>query len=275
MSEALLERRTLPGKHSLELIVCKDGARHGRAPLLFVHGAYVGAWCWAEHWLPWFAAQGHAAHAVSLRGHGKSAGRDALDRFGLADYAEDLAEAVAACGAPPVLIGHSMGALVVQKYLEDATCPAAVFLCPVPPTGVLMASMTLAFLRPSLFAEIQSMTSGRRVSPRALHEALFSGPVEAGFLARVCARLQPESQRALLDMSGWGLPQRWRMNLPDTLVIGAQRDVLIPAAQVASAARLLGAEYHEMAGLGHALMMETAWREPAQVVLDWLQQRGL
>lgn len=275
MSEALLERRTIAGAVPLELIACEAGADPGRAPLLFVHGAYVGAWCWAEHWLGWFAGQGHAAYALSLRGHGRSAGREALDAAGLAEYAEDLAAAVAACPAPPVLVGHSMGALVVQKYLESATCPAAVFLCPVPPTGVLAASMSLAFLRPSLFSEIQTMAAGRRVSPRALHAVMFAGPVEAALLARVCARMQPESQRAVLDMSGWGLPQRWRMKLPDALVIGAERDVLIPAAQVALAARLLGAEYHEMPGLGHALMMEAAWRAPAQVLLDWLRKRDL
>ncbi len=27
-------------------------------PLLFVHGAYVSAWCWEEHFQPWFAHRG-------------------------------------------------------------------------------------------------------------------------------------------------------------------------------------------------------------------------
>lgn len=275
MSAPRFERRTLQGAVPLELIACETGALPGHAPLLFVHGAYVGAWCWAEHWLGWFAAQGHAAFALSLRGHGGSGGRESLDRYGLAEYAEDVAVAVAALSSPPVLVAHSMGALVVQKYLEDAACPAAVFLCPVPPTGVLAASLSLAFLRPALFAEIQAMAAGRRVSPRALHEVLLAGPAGEDFLARVCARMQPESKRAILDMSGWGLPQRWRMSRPEMLVVGAERDTLIPVAQAESAARLLGAEYREMPGLGHALMLEAAWRAPAQLVLDWLGARGL
>lgn len=29
-------------------------------PLLFIHGAYTAAWCWEEHFLPYFAARGHA-----------------------------------------------------------------------------------------------------------------------------------------------------------------------------------------------------------------------
>ena len=38
------------------------------SPVLFVHGAFVAAWCWDDHFLPYFAKRGYAAHALSLRG---------------------------------------------------------------------------------------------------------------------------------------------------------------------------------------------------------------
>ncbi len=79
----------------------------------------VGAWCWEEHFLDWFAARGYpGARSPSLRGHGESEGRDSLDGYSLDDYAEDVAQAAADLPRPPVLIGHSMGALVVQKALS-------------------------------------------------------------------------------------------------------------------------------------------------------------
>ena len=31
-----------------------------QTPLLFVHGAFTGAWCWEEHFLPFFADAGYA-----------------------------------------------------------------------------------------------------------------------------------------------------------------------------------------------------------------------
>ena len=37
-------------------------------PLIFVRGSFHGGWCFASHWLPWFAARGHASYSVSLRG---------------------------------------------------------------------------------------------------------------------------------------------------------------------------------------------------------------
>ena len=71
--------------------------------LLFVHGAFHGAWCWAEHYLPWFAVQGWPSHALSLRGHGGSGGADGIRDYTLDDYCEDVTGAMARIGAPVVL----------------------------------------------------------------------------------------------------------------------------------------------------------------------------
>jgi pimeloyl-ACP methyl ester carboxylesterase len=53
-----------------------EGQAHARSdrptPLLFVHGAWHGAWCWDEYFLDFFAGRGYRALAVSLRGHGNS-----------------------------------------------------------------------------------------------------------------------------------------------------------------------------------------------------------
>jgi non-heme chloroperoxidase len=272
-----VERRLLQGEEPLELLWCPETAEAPRTPLLFVHGAHVGAWCWEEHFLPWFASRGFPAYAVSLRGHGASGGRKQLNRFGLADYARDLAAAVAAIGRPPVLLGHSMGGMVAQKYLgiaAEGDCAAAVFACPVPSFGLLPATFSFAFTRPALFAGIQRMASGGSASPQVLAEAMFAGPMDQARLAGIHRRMQPESQRALMDMSGWGLPQLWTLQRVPMLCLGAGRDVLIPSAGVQASARMLGAEYRELRGLGHAVMLETRWEAAAQPILAWLEERG-
>ena len=43
-------------------------------PIILLHGAAHGAWCWAEHFLPWLAEQGCECHALSWRGHVRSRG---------------------------------------------------------------------------------------------------------------------------------------------------------------------------------------------------------
>lgn len=258
------------GGEALELLAWEETETSPRTPILFVHGAYVGAWCWAEHFLGWFGERGHPAYAVSLRGHGRSGGRERLHAFGVEDFAGDVGSVVAGLPRPPILVGHSMGAIVVQKFLERGTAPGAAFVCPVPPTGLLPASFALAFTRPALFAEINAMAAGGRPSQRALREALFAGPLDEPTLARHAARMQGESRRALMDLSGWGLPHRWKMNLPARVVIAAERDVLIPRAQVELAARHLDAPLRVLPGLGHALMLEDDWASAAHALADWV-----
>jgi pimeloyl-ACP methyl ester carboxylesterase len=65
-------------------------------PLLFVHGAWHAAWCWDEHFLPYFADRGYRAVALSLRGHGGSATPKPLRALSFTDYIEDIA-----CPRPP------------------------------------------------------------------------------------------------------------------------------------------------------------------------------
>jgi non-heme chloroperoxidase len=122
---------------------------------------------------------------------------------------------------------------------------------------------------------MNSLVAGGRFSRAAAREALFGGPVDTEHFDACFARMQPESRRALLDLSGLDLPQRWRINLPQTLVMGAERDALIPGYLVQSTAHTLGAPYRELPGLGHAVMLETEWQRAAQALLDWLEEIAL
>src|SRR5512138_649157 len=88
-------------------------------PLLFIHGMMHGAWCWEVHFLDYFAQHGFDAYAVNLRGHGNSDGWKHLRWTRIADFVDDVDVAVQQLPAAPVLIGHSMGGFVIQKYLEE------------------------------------------------------------------------------------------------------------------------------------------------------------
>jgi non-heme chloroperoxidase len=264
---------------NLEIIHKNPKTGSSKPPLLFVHGAYVGAWCWEEFFLDWFAARGYPSHAVSLRGHGKSEGREKLDDYGLADYAEDVAHAAAGLAVSPVLVGHSMGALVVQKALEKMLdVRAQVLACPVPSFGLLPSTFSLAFSKPALFAGLNVVASGGRASGEVLGHALFAAPPAPEIAERCYRRMQRESRRALLDMSGWSLPLpwlNWGKRRPPTLVLGAGQDALIPVAQAQGTARLLNAEYRLLPALGHAIMLDAGWESAASEILAWLQERGL
>ncbi len=128
----------------LEIIAKHPARNFHQTPLLFIHGMLHGAWCWDVHFLDCFAQRGCAAHAVSLRGHGESDGRDRLRWTRIADYVEDGANAVCQRPSPPILIGHSMGGFVIQKYLEGHDCPGAALLSSPPPAELLGTTVRIA-----------------------------------------------------------------------------------------------------------------------------------
>ena len=70
--------------------------------------------------------------AVSLRGHGGSGGGERLSRAGIRDYMHDVVQTIVRLPAQPVLVGHSIGGLVVQRVLERYPVRAGVLISPVP-----------------------------------------------------------------------------------------------------------------------------------------------
>jgi pimeloyl-ACP methyl ester carboxylesterase len=178
-------------------------------PLLFIHGMMHGAWCWDVHFLDYFAQHGFAAHAVNLRGHGSSDGRDKLRWTRIADYVEDVASASRQLPSPPVLIGHSMGGFVIQKYLEDYDAAGAVLLSSPPPVGLLGTTLRIARRRPLVFARINLTFSLLPViaTPQLAREAFFSADFPDEELRGYWKRMQDESYMSFLDMVALDLPR--------------------------------------------------------------------
>ncbi|WP_276354831.1 alpha/beta fold hydrolase [Cohnella caldifontis] len=87
-----------------------------RPPLLFVHGAFTGSWMWSKY-VPHFIRDGWTCYAMNMRSHYRSRLLD-MTRITFEDYLEDIREAIAECGVPPVLIGFSMGGILSQKLAE-------------------------------------------------------------------------------------------------------------------------------------------------------------
>ncbi len=245
-------------------------------PILFVHGMWHAAWCWAEYFLPYFARHGYVSHALSLRGHGSSEGRERLRWTSLAEYVSDVEQVAGQMERPPVLVGHSMGGIIVQKYLESNEAPAAVQLASVPPQGVVRATLRVALRHPLAFMKANMMMSLFPVvsTQQLAQEALFSADMPEDKVRSYFSRLQDESYRAHLDMMGLNLPRPERVNTP-ILVMGAADDRLISPGEVEATARA----YHTLAevfpGMAHDIMLEAGWQTVADRILGWLSMRGL
>lgn len=108
-----------------------EGEGHSEAtekmpPLLFVHGAYTGSWMWSKY-IPHFVSKGWKCYVMNMRGHYKSRVVD-LTRVSFDDYLEDIKKVIAECGEPPVVIGFSMGGILVQKLAETTSLAGLVLI---------------------------------------------------------------------------------------------------------------------------------------------------
>lgn len=263
------------GATGLEVIFRKPEQGPTRpTPLLFVHGAYTGAWAWEEHYLPFFARRGWCANALSLSGHGDSHGREILDTFSVEDFVADVRQVMRSLDRPPVLIGHSMGGLIVQKCLEYQEVPAVVLMASVPPQGLASAAASMLLSRPALSWDLNRVLGGGIPQLDTLREALFHQSVSHTTLMECFMRMQPESMRAIWDMSFFNLPRVERMHRPPMLVLGAERDTLIPVSQVELTAQTYGVEAELFADIGHGLMLESHWQAPAERIAEWLDEQG-
>jgi pimeloyl-ACP methyl ester carboxylesterase len=153
---------------------------------------FHGAWCWEEHFLPYFAQRGHAAHALSLCGHVGSEGCERLRWTSLADYVSDLGQVANQLPSLPVLVGHSMGGMIIQKYLQSHQSPAAVLLASVSPKGSLPASLRAFRLHPLIFIKANLTLSTYPVvgTPERYRELFFSPDIPEGKLATYFTRVQ-------------------------------------------------------------------------------------
>jgi pimeloyl-ACP methyl ester carboxylesterase len=243
-------------------------------PLLFVHGICHGAWCWEEHYVPFFSGHGFDTHALDLRGHGAHGSQD-LDRATLEHYAADVVTAASALSSPPVVIGHSMGGAVTQLVLQDRpdAIAGAVLLASMPPTRPRALEM-LRIQRSVLGGlALQKLVKGKQLSVSEVRRLpFFGGRVSAADAERYGSLLQAESQSAIRGLMKLSLP-RPGADVP-VLVIGSRQDRIFGAATVRRTAAHFGVEPVVLGTGCHDLMLDPEWEESALRILAWLKDRS-
>jgi pimeloyl-ACP methyl ester carboxylesterase len=73
-------------------------------------------------------------------------------------------------------------------------------------------------------------------------------------------------------MSMFSLPNLYCMNRPPMLIIGAEKDMLVPAFLVQTTAHTYGESCHILRNMGHAITHEKEWPHAAAIIQTWLEQ---
>ncbi len=240
-------------------------------PLLFLHGAWHAAWCW-ENFLPYFAEHGYETHALSVRGHGNSEGRNGIRWYSTQEYVDDLKQVVDSLGTPPVLIAHSLGGYILQKYLESYNAPAGVLLASIPTSGIFMMLMRMLRRHPGATLKgLLLLNPWYFVSTPALgKDYFFSDDFPRDRFLEYYAHIQPESFRVALEATLLRLPRPGKVRTP-LLVMGAANDRIFTVSEQSKTARAYKTEAIVQPAMAHDMMLEAGWGSVADQILDWLR----
>jgi pimeloyl-ACP methyl ester carboxylesterase len=259
----------MPGLNNIELIErSPKGAPCHQTPILCVHGGYHGAWCWDECFLPYFAKHGFVAYALSLRGHGKSDGHENINQWRIADYVADVAAVVAKLPAAPMLIGHSLGGVVVQKYLQQASAPGGILLASSPLSGMMAASLKMMLRYPAPMLKMFFTFNMLHARP-AFETVFFSEDVPRERVNSYFDQMGNESFWAFMDIAMLDKPNPKEVSTP-MLVIGGEKDSSIPPAVNKALASAYGTKL-ETFPVAHDMMLDPNWKLVADCILAWIQ----
>lgn len=262
--QSMFRRAWLPAEPNCVLVVVHGFAEHS--------GRYdtLGSW---------FAARGFAVHAHDHRGHGRSSGAPAFIRS-IDDFVDDLdvfTRMVRAehPGLPLVLVGHSMGGLVVAWALHERGLSAA---------AAITSGAALAVSGKISRARILAARALRRVLPRL---SMASGLDPSGLSrdAEVVRRYVEDPlvhRRMTTSLASEILSAIERLSLVPVavrvpmLMLHGEDDTICPSAgsrRFFERLRSPGSALRMYPKLRHEIFNEPEAEEVFQDVLDWLRAK--
>jgi 3-oxoadipate enol-lactonase len=226
-------------------------------PLVFLHGIGGAARAWRGQ----LDAFGDRCHAIAwdMPGYGGSA---PLQKVSIAALAGALKDFLLEVGAvKPILVGHSIGGMIVQQLLVDD---------PIIAEYVVLAQTSPAFGRPDgewqkqfLEARLGPLDRGETMAslaPKLVADLVGDHADPDGIeLACACMASVPEAsyRAAMMSMLGFDLRKSLEQIRIPTLVIAGSKDKNAPAPMVKKMASFIpNATYVELEGVGHLVALE-------------------
>jgi hypothetical protein len=229
-------------------IRCYENISQNKPKILFVHGAWHDSWYWEENFLPYFYSKGYSCYAFDLRSHGRSkpTGKNRMRFISLNDYVKDLDKVVKylTVNSRVVLVGHSMGGLIVQKYLQrqDKSIDSAVLLAPATAKGVFGVTIKIMFHHPLLYLKMNLFMSlyPLMANYKLFKKYLFYSETNEEKLKNYQSLVQNESYRAYINMIYTRINKK-KISIP-ILIIGGEKDEIFPKKQIMNLGKKLSAK---------------------------------
>jgi pimeloyl-ACP methyl ester carboxylesterase len=260
----------------------------GKAPVVFIHGLWLLPSSW-NNWVAFFEENGYAGLTPDWPGDPETvaearANPDVLAKTTLRQVADHTAEVIGALDKKPAVMGHSTGGLLAQLVADRGLSAATVAIDPGPFRGVLpLPYSTLKVSAPILR---NPLNRGRAITltfdqfkygwanaldeeeARRLYDTYHVAAPGVALMQMANANLNPFTE-AKVDTKN---PERG----PLLIIEGDDDHTVHPAMARAAYKRQRGnegvTELRTIPNRGHALTIDSGWREVAQTALDFVKR---
>jgi non-heme chloroperoxidase len=260
----------------------------GRVPVVFIHGL----WLLPSSWEPWarlFEENGYAPLTPGWPDDPETvaaanAHPEVLANKTVGQVADHYAAVIERLNEKPAVIGHSFGGLLTQMVAGRGLAAVSVSISPAPFRGVL--PLPISALRSA--APVLSNPANRHRAVPLTYDQFryaFANAVteeEAKRLYDECAVPAPGAplfQAATANLNPWSEVKVDTENADrgPMLIIGGELDHTVPHAISQAAYKKQQhnpgvTEFVEVKGRGHAITIDSGWREVAETALGFVQR---
>lgn len=248
--------------------------------IIFIHGMFLTAKSW-DRWVAYFENLGYDCYAPPWPLHEddptllRNNMPDHLGDLGLATLYRHHAELLEKQLTPPIVIGHSMGGLLMQKLAAAGLIRMGVGICSVAPNRML--SLDWGFLKNS--ASITNPFAGDHpyeMTPEIFLQNFGNTMTEEDSNAAYLDFAVHESRQVLRNVMGEdGHIDVDQPHVP-LLFIGAAEDRIIPSSLVERNSLAYTdansvATFVEFPGRGHFICGQDGWEEVAEHIARWIE----
>ncbi|HEY3312918.1 MAG TPA: alpha/beta hydrolase [Anaerolineales bacterium] len=247
--------------------------------IVFIHGMYMTPLCW-EQWVDYFQQKGFECVAPAWPGRDKPVSElresqpdPQLGKLTLSAVVEAMAGSTKSLKEKPILIGHSMGGLVVQLLLQGNLAAAGVAIDSAPPMGVFTTEWSFLnsnwpHITPFVSLDSPIEMTFDRFQYTFVNTLPFEEQREAykKYVVPESRRVPRESLTAAID---------FKKSHPPLLLVAGAEDHIIPASlNKTNYEKYLQSgsitDYKEFAGRTHFIIGQPSWQEVADYVLNWI-----
>jgi pimeloyl-ACP methyl ester carboxylesterase len=222
-----------------------------------------------DGYLRFFSARGFDSYAFSRRGRHGVPPEDARG-LRIRDYLEDTLAVIDALDRPPVVIGHSLGALLAQKAAEAGRCRAIVLIAPTAPRGVAVRPPVSAL--PFYASAAPAIVTGKpKIPPYEVVARVGLRCLPDDQRRKIYADFVPESGLVLRELALGTPVDAGKVRCPVLVVSGREDGVCSP--RVARAvARHYQADLREYPESDHWIIEDPGWETVAADIVHWIEQ---